>query len=226
MKKMPHIKPPLQNDLKFSYDWPHVNIVLLFCHWLKWSVVLSFCLSGWWKVKVCSWCCPSKRGPLGMARIIRMHGTEEKVTVRVSVWNLNKLGALHNKYPALYPDPLSRGSKVKCSSQQTTSSFCQSVQSRCVQNQSIRFPQIVKRSISSRSFLGALWMSSVPSCVMIFSSDSSGVVRNWSDSLVGRSGTGFSIWWTGWFIIDWDMPSSSGSAGVRKILWETYCLQG
>lgn len=56
--------------------------------------------------------------------------------------------------------------------------------------QSIRFPQMVKRSISSKSFLGVLCLSPSPSSpVSVFRilswSSSSGVVRNVSESLFG-----------------------------------------
>lgn len=59
--------------------------------------------------------------------------------------------------------------------------------------QSILLPHIVKRSISSKSFLGLLGSRPSPSCpvltMIIFSSSSSGVVRNVSESLLGRAET-------------------------------------
>lgn len=75
----------------------------------------------------------------------------------------------------------------------------------------MRLPQIVKRSISNKSFLGALCLSSVSSWIRLLSSDSSGVVRNWSDSLVGSWGAGHSSLWMGWVVTEADMPSSAGS---------------
>lgn len=58
--------------------------------------------------------------------------------------------------------------------------------------QSIRLPQMVKRSISNKSFLGRLCSSPSPSrpvlALIILSSSSSGVVRKVSDSLLGMVG--------------------------------------
>lgn len=56
--------------------------------------------------------------------------------------------------------------------------------------QSIRLPQMVNRSISSKSFLGVLCISASPSnpvsvFMILSSSSSSGVVKNVSESLLG-----------------------------------------
>lgn len=63
--------------------------------------------------------------------------------------------------------------------------------------QSIRLPQMVKRSISSRSFFGGRCASPPPSSpvsalMILSSSSSSGVVRNVSESLFGKEGAAFS----------------------------------
>lgn len=139
---------------------------------------------------------------------------------------LNKLDAsLINKYPIVSRCPIlnSLGSKKTTNWQRGRAFQCipgitLKLEGVC-SSQSIRLPQIVKRSISNKSFLGALCISSVSSWLRLFSSDSSGVVRNWSDSLVGSWGAGLSILWVGWVVTDEDTPSSTGSPseGVRTI---------
>lgn len=57
----------------------------------------------------------------------------------------------------------------------------------------MRLPQMVKRSISSKSFLGVLFLRPSPSSpvsalIILSSSSSSGVVRNVSESLLGSVG--------------------------------------
>lgn len=110
-----------ENDLNFSHDWPHINTGLLtevISRSVRQEGERSRCFPGAVRVK-----CGLRERPAS--------GPKSKVTVSVSVRNLNKLEARLNKYPALpfYPDPSSRGSEVKRSDQQTPSSFRHSVQS-------------------------------------------------------------------------------------------------
>lgn len=87
--------------------------------------------------------------------------------------------------------------------------------------QSIRLPQMVKRSISSKSFFGVLCLSPSPSSpvsalmILSSSSSSSGVVRKVSESLLGSVGVELSAMFAGWGLTDArDIPplSAVGSA--------------
>lgn len=109
--------------------------------------------------------------------------------------------------------------------------------------QSIRLPQMVKRSISNKSFLGRRCSSPSPSSpvsvLIILSSSSSGVVRNVSDSLLGMLGgklsaklaastwsdaepvAPFSVVASRWKTVEISMRNSSQSrqASKKKLLW-------
>ena len=82
--------------------------------------------------------------------------------------------------------------------------------------QSILLPQIVKRSISSKSFLGLLGSCPSPSCPVLImitlSSSSSGVVRNASESLLGRAETELSAMVAAGVLSEKPLPSVVGSA--------------
>lgn len=98
-----------------------------------------------------------------------------------------------------------------------TSLLCQDADWLCLHNtQSILLPQIVKRSISSKSFLGLLGACPSPSCpvliMIIFSSSSSGVVRNVSESLLGAAETPLSATVAAWVLSGNPPPSVVGSA--------------
>lgn len=81
---------------------------------------------------------------------------------------------------------------------------------------------MVKRSISSKSFLGVLGRSSSPSSpvsvlIILFSSSSSGVVRNVSESLLGT--VGVELLTTsdrGGMTEANDIPPLSAAASVRR----------
>lgn len=79
---------------------------------------------------------------------------------------------------------------------------------------------MVKRSISSKSFLGLLGSSPSPSSpvlIMIsFSSSSSGVVRNASESLLGRAETELSAAAAAWVLSGNPPPSVVGSAQRQR----------
>lgn len=87
--------------------------------------------------------------------------------------------------------------------------------------QSIRLPQMVKRSISNKSFLGLLCSSPSPSSpvltLIIFSSSSSGVVRNVSESFLESVGAELSAMPVSWGLSDAsDIPPLSVAGSVWK----------
>lgn len=86
---------------------------------------------------------------------------------------------------------------------------------------------MVNRSISSKSFFGALCLSPSPSSpvsvlMILSSSSSSGVVRNVSESLWGSDGAELSAMLAGWEMSDASNgPPLSDVGSVCKRRWET-----
>lgn len=89
--------------------------------------------------------------------------------------------------------------------------------------QSIRLPQMVKRSISNKSFLGRLCSSPSPSSpvlvLIILSSSSSGVVRKVSDSLLGMVGGKLSakLAASSWSGAEHGAPFSAAASGWKMV---------